>query len=217
MATPSARTTPDRWLKPGVLLGALVPLLVIALAAWRGTLGANPVSEVLNQLGLLALIFLIASLAATPLKITVGWTWPVRIRRLLGLLAFFYATLHLLTYVLVDRYGELATLGEDVVKRPFITVGMFAWLLLVPLALTSTRRSIKRLGFASWQRLHRLSYVVAPLAVLHFVWRVKKDTSEPLTYGAIVALLLVVRLYEWWSARKQRRLRAQRPSPSTMQ
>lgn len=216
MVSSPARSTPDRWLKPGVLLGALLPLLFIAVAALRGTLGANPVSEVLNQLGLLALIFLIASLAATPLKITVGWTWPVRIRRLLGLLAFFYATLHLLTYVVVDRYGELATLGEDLVKRPFITVGMFAWLLLVPLALTSTRRSIKRLGFATWQRLHRLSYVAAVFAVVHFLWRVKKDASEPLAYGAIVALLLVVRLFEWRSTRKQRRLRAQRPASSPL-
>jgi sulfoxide reductase heme-binding subunit YedZ len=201
---PTLRSQPYRWLKPGVALGAMVPLCAIAVAAVRGALGANPVAEVLNQLGLLALVFLVASLAATPLKLLLGWTWPVRIRRLLGLLAFFYATLHLLTYVAVDRLGELATILEDIVNRPFITVGFMAWLLLVPLALTSTRGSIKRLGFRSWQRLHRLSYVVALLAVLHFVWRVKKDASEPLTYGAIVLVLLAVRLFSWLGARKTR-------------
>lgn len=203
-AAAGARTVPDAWLKPGVLLGALVPLGMLATGALRGTLGANPVAEAVNQLGLVALVLLIASLAATPLKLLLGWTWPIRIRRLLGLLAFFYATLHMLSYVVVDRWGELATLGDDIAKRPFITVGLFAWLLLVPLALTSTRASLKRLGFKTWQRLHRLSYFAAALAIVHFVWRVKKDTSEPLTYGAILAILLAVRLLSWRGARRAR-------------
>lgn len=187
--------TPDAWLKPGVLLGALVPLLVTLARAAAGTLGANPVATALNQCGLLALIFLLASLAATPLKRTLGLTWPTRIRRLLGLLSFFYASLHLLTYVALDRLGELKTLLEDLVKRPFITVGMLAFMLLVPLALTSTRAAQKRMGFANWQRLHRLSYVIAVLAIVHFVWREKKDVSEPLVYGAILAVSLALRLF----------------------
>jgi methionine sulfoxide reductase heme-binding subunit len=199
-----SRAVPDGWLKPGVLLGALAPLAVLVVGALRGTLGANPISEVINQLGLLALILLIASLAATPLKLLLGWTWPLRIRRLLGLLAFFYATLHMLSYVVVDRWGELATLAEDIAKRPFITVGLLAWALLVPLALTSTRASIKRMGFKSWQRLHRLAYLAAVLAIVHFVWRVKKDASEPFTYAAILATLLAVR---WFAGRGAKRTR----------
>lgn len=188
------KRTPDAWLKPGVLLGALVPLFVTLVRALSGTLGSDPIAIVLNQLGLLALVFLLASLAATPAKRLLGWTWPLRIRRLLGLLAFFYASLHFLTYVLVDRWGELATLLEDITKRPFITVGFLAFLLLVPLAVTSTRNAQKRLGFRRWQTLHRLSYVAAVLAIVHFVWREKKDISEPLAYAAVLLSLFAARL-----------------------
>lgn len=187
--------TPDGWLKPGVLIGALVPLALTTLRAAQGTLGANPVAVALNQFGLLALVFLLASLAATPAKRLFGVTWPLRVRRMLGLLSFFYASLHLLTYVLLDRLGELGTLWEDLIKRPFISVGALAFALLVPLALTSTRDAQKRMGFRSWQMLHRLSYVIAPLGIVHFVWREKKDVSEPLMYGAVLALLLVVRIF----------------------
>jgi sulfoxide reductase heme-binding subunit YedZ len=179
------------WLKPGVLVGALLPLLLTGWRAFRAELGANPIAVVLHQLGLLALVFLLASLSATPLKRLLGWTWPLRLRRLLG---FYYASLHVLTYVALDRRGELATLLEDLTKRPFTSVGFAAWLLLVPLAVTSTRAMVKRLGFVRWQRLHRLSYLAAALAVVHFVWSVKKDLTEPLVYGAILALLLWVRV-----------------------
>jgi sulfoxide reductase heme-binding subunit YedZ len=201
-----ARGKPDAWLKPGVLLGSLVPLAALAVRAQQGTLGANPIAEVLNQLGLLALIFLLASLAATPLKLLLGWKWPLRIRRLLGLLTFFYASLHLLTYALLDRAGELSTLLEDLGKRPFISVGFFAWLMLLPLAITSTNRMVKTLGFARWKRLHQLSYLVGILAIVHFWWRVKKDVSEPMTYGLILALLLGVRVLDWWNARQRARI-----------
>ncbi|HEX6244456.1 MAG TPA: ferric reductase-like transmembrane domain-containing protein, partial [Polyangiales bacterium] len=121
--TARTRQPPDAWLKPGLLIGALVPLLVTLARAALGTLGANPIAVALNQFGLLALLFLLASLAATPLKRVLGWTWPMRIRRMLGLLGFFYAALHVATYVLLDRAGELATLLEDLAKRPFIGVG----------------------------------------------------------------------------------------------
>jgi sulfoxide reductase heme-binding subunit YedZ len=189
----------DSWLKPGVLLGSLVPLAVIVARALRGTLGANPIAEALNQFGLLALIFLIASLAPTPLKLVLDWKWPLRIRRMLGLLSFFYATLHLLTYALLDRAGELATLLQDLSKRPFVTVGFLAWLMLAPLAITSTNKSVKRLGFARWKLLHRLSYAAAALGIVHFLWRVKKDASQPILYGLVLGLLLGIRLLEWHS------------------
>ena len=200
----AASSKPYSWLKPGVLVGGLVPLFAIGFAGVRGKLGANPVAEALNDFGLLALVFLVASLAATPLKRLLGYTWPMRLRRMLGLFAFFYATLHLLTYVALDRAGEFATIVEDLVERPFITVGMLAWLLLLPLALTSRRSSIKQLGFKNWQRLHRLSYVVALLAIVHFLYRVKRDTSEPVAYGAIVLVLLGIRVFYWYGTRKKR-------------
>jgi methionine sulfoxide reductase heme-binding subunit len=200
-----SRGNPDAWLKPGVLVGSLVPLAALGVRALRGELGSNPIAEVLNQLGLLALIFLIASLAATPLQLLLGWTWPLRIRRLLGLLAFFYASLHLLTYALLDRAGELSTLLQDLGKRPFIAVGFAGWLLLVPLAITSTNKMVKTLGFARWKQLQRLSYLVGMLAIVHFWWRVKRDVSEPMTYGLILALLLAVRVLDWWKARERAR------------
>jgi methionine sulfoxide reductase heme-binding subunit len=185
--------TPDAWLKPGLLLGGLLPLLVTFLRAAYGMLGANPINTALNQFGLLALIFLLASLAATPLKLALGITWPLRVRRTLGLFSFFYASLHLLTYVALDRLGELTTIAEDLIERPFITVGFLAFCLLVPLAITSTRKAQKQLGFKRWQQLHRLSYLVLLLAIVHFVWRVKRDLSQPVLYGLIAALLQPLR------------------------
>lgn len=189
-----ARPSRDAWLKPGVLIGGLVPLFALGVRGFYGTLGANPIGEVLNQLGLLALIFLIASLAATPAKALFQLTDVFRLRRMLGLFAFFYATLHFLTYLLLDRLGALDTLLTDLLERPFISVGFVAWLLLVPLAVTSTKSMIKLLGGKRWQRLHQLAYVVGILAVLHFLWRVKKDASEPIAYGLVLAFLLGVRL-----------------------
>lgn len=185
---------PYAWLKPGVLLGALVPLAVLGRRAATGTLGANPIAELLNATGLLALIMLIASLACTPLK-QFGISWPLRIRKLLGLLAFFYASVHLLVYVALDRLGELGTLLQDVIERPFITMGFAAWSLLVPLAVTSTSPMTKRLGFKRWKRLHQLSYLAGLLAAVHFLWRVKKDASEPLFYGALLLVLLGMRVW----------------------
>jgi sulfoxide reductase heme-binding subunit YedZ len=193
------------WLKPGVLTGALVPVASIVYRATRGALGANPVAEALNELGLVALVFLILSLACTPAKIAFGVTWPIRIRRMLGLLAFFYATLHVLTYAFVDQLGHLADILTDVTKRPFIAVGFLAWLILVPLAVTSTAKMTKRLGAAKWKRLHRLAYVATLLGVVHFVWRVKKDLTEPAVYGSILAVLLLMRLVDLWTGKVPKR------------
>ncbi|HEY6881738.1 MAG TPA: protein-methionine-sulfoxide reductase heme-binding subunit MsrQ [Polyangiales bacterium] len=200
------RGNPDAWLKPGLLLGSLVPFVVVVVRALSGTLAANPIAEALNQFGLLALIFLVASLMPTPLKALLDWKWPLRVRRMLGLLSFFYATMHLLTYALLDRAGQLATLLDDLAKRPFISVGALAWAILVPLAITSTNASMKALGFKHWKQLHRLAYVAAGLGVVHFVWKVKKDTTEPVRYGLVLAFLLAVRLWDWQRSRARRRL-----------
>ncbi|HEX8439506.1 protein-methionine-sulfoxide reductase heme-binding subunit MsrQ [Archangium sp.] len=196
---------PYPWLKPAVLVGGLSPLVLLALGFWRDTLGANPIERVLNQTGMLALILLVASLACTPLKVVAGWTWPPRVRKLLGLLGFAYAVLHFLTYSVVDQGLDFPIILEDIAKRPFITVGFLALVLLVPLAVTSTNRMVRRLGFPVWQRLHRLAYVAASLGVVHFAWRVKKDLTEPLVYGAVLGLLFAVRLVE---ALRKRRARA---------
>jgi len=196
---------PYPWLKPAVLVGGLVPLALLVLGFVRGTLGANPIEYALHQTGMLALILLVASLACTPLKVVSGWTWPMRLRKLLGLLGFGYAVLHFLVYAGVDHGLDLAIILEDIAKRPFITVGFLALVLLVPLAVTSTNAMVHRLGFPLWQRLHRLAYVAASLGVVHFVWRVKKDLTEPLVYGAVLGLLFVIRLAE---ALRKRRAKA---------
>jgi sulfoxide reductase heme-binding subunit YedZ len=194
---PARSSRPDGWLKPGLFIGALVPLASIAWRALTGSLNANPIAEVENELGLAALIFLIASLACTPARRVFGWTWPARIRRELGLLAFAYALLHVSMYVFVDQVLDLQAIYDDVVKRPFITVGAGALVLLVPLAVTSTKSSIRRLGFARWQRVHQLAYAAGVLAAIHFIWRVKIDVSQPLTYAAALGLLLLIRLVFW--------------------
>jgi len=203
---------PHPWLKPAVLVGGLYPAVLLALQFARGALGANPIERVLNQTGLLALILLVASLACTPLKVVSGWTWPIRLRKLLGLLGFTYAVLHFLTYAVLDQGLALGVILEDIAKRPFITVGFMALVLLVPLAVTSTNRMVRRMGFPAWQRLHRLAYVAASLGVVHFVWRVKKDLTEPLIYGCVLVLLFAIRVAE---AVRKRRARSSAPVSAT--
>jgi sulfoxide reductase heme-binding subunit YedZ len=190
------------WLKPGVLLGALVPLAYLVRRALSDGLGADPIAAALNELGLLALVLLVAALACTPLKIVFGWTWPLRIRRMLGLLAFFYACLHFGLYAVIDQGLDLGAILADVAERPFITVGFAAFLLLIPLAITSTTKMRRRMGPLRWQKLHRLSYVIGALAALHFILRVKRDLDEPLTYAFVIVALLGVRL---WHASNKRR------------
>lgn len=207
-AAPAAMRAPARasgkklaWLVPSVVAGGLVPLAWILFRAARHALGANPIARALNELGLLALVLLFLSLACTPLKIVTGWTWPIRIRKTLGLLGFAYAAIHFTTYVVIDQRLAIGAVAADVAKRPFILVGTVALALLVPLALTSTSSALKRMGFARWKRLHRLAYVAPALGVVHFVWRQKKDITEPLVYGAILALLLAVRVVDAWRSR----------------
>jgi methionine sulfoxide reductase heme-binding subunit len=196
---------PLPWLKPGVFIGALVPLAWTAMRAWLGLLGADPVAQIENELGLTALVLLLASLASTPLRRVAGWSWPVRIRRELGLFAFFYVCLHVLMYALIDQGLNVWIIIEDVLKRPFITVGFLALVLLIPLAWTSSPESVRQLGFKKWQRLHALVYVAGILAVIHFIWRVKVDVTQPITYASVLGILLLIRVAFWLRQRQRTR------------
>ena len=182
------------WLKPAVFAGALAPLLAILWNAAHRNLGANPIAEALNELGLTAFVLLLASLACTPLREVLGWTWAIALRRMLGLFAFSYAVLHASTYAVLDQGLDVRAIVADVTKRPFIIAGFSAFLLLVPLAATSTAAAVRRLGFPRWKRLHRLAYAAGVLASIHFYLRVKKDVSEPAVYGAVLAVLLLARV-----------------------
>jgi len=178
----------------------LTPLAGLLYRFWTDDLTANPISYVTNELGQTALQLLLASLALTPLRLVFGIGWQMTLRRLLGLFAFFYVSLHLSVWLVLDHYFDWAQLGADILKRPYITVGMLAWTLLLPLAATSTTRMIKRLGGAAWRRLHRLAYVAAVLGCLHFIWLAKKVRVDPWVYAAVLALLLGVRA--WDAARR---------------
>jgi sulfoxide reductase heme-binding subunit YedZ len=183
--------------KPLVFGAALLPLAgLVAGAAGAGgaRLGANPVETIQDTTGLWALRFLLLTLAMTPLRVLLGAAWPLQFRRMLGLFAFAYAALHFANYLLLDRALDLAEIVPDIVKRPFITIGVIALLLLVPLAATSTAAARRRLG-ARWQVLHRLVYPIALLGCWHFWWQVKKDVTEPAVYAAILAILLLARGY----------------------
>ena len=179
--------------KAPVFLACLAPVVWLAWAGVSGHLGANPISEVTKETGTWTLRFVVLTLAITPLRRLTGWNVLVRYRRMLGLFAFSYGTLHFLTYLWLDQFFDLASITKDVIKRPFITVGFAAFLLMVPLALTSTTGWIRRLGGRRWQALHRLVYGTATLGVVHYWWLVKADVSRPLAYGAIVVTLLAAR------------------------
>jgi sulfoxide reductase heme-binding subunit YedZ len=196
------------WLVPAVVTGALVPFASIGWRLYRHRLGANPIATALNQVGLLALIFMISSLSCTPLKIAFGWTWPLRVRRTLGLCAFFTALTHFSIYWL-DQNFALQSVLKDIVKRPFIAVGFAALVLLVPLALTSTKRSVARLGFARWQSLHRLAYAIGVLGVTHFYLRVKADHTSPICYALVLALGFALRLAAKAKKTRDARLRSE--------
>lgn len=188
------RTTsnPWGWLPPAVYVGGLLPAAVLVWDATHELLGANPIKQATHQTGQLALTLLLLSLACTPIRKLSGQIWPARIRKALGLLAFFYAALHFAIY-LFDQGWSLSSILEDVLKRPFVTAGFTALLLLLPLALTSTPASVRRLGFARWTRLHQLVYVAASLGTLHYWWGVKKDHTGPLIAALILAGLLALR------------------------
>lgn len=189
----------------------LLPATLILVDSLRGRLGANPIEEVLHRLGWWALVILMVSLAITPARRITGWNRIIRYRRLVGLFAFAYATLHLLGYVVLDQWFAWRYIAEDIAERPFILAGFSAWLLLLPLALTSTTGWIRRLG-RRWVTLHRLVYVAAALGTLHFYWRVKADTREPIVFVLLLVAMLVLRtppvsrkLAEWRGGRARKK------------
>lgn len=183
-------------LKPIAWIGCLVPLARLVVGAFTLTLGANPVERITHRTGLSALILLLISLSITPLRKWTGMLWLIQYRRLIGLFAFFYGSLHLLTYLWLDQNFNIRAMAHDVVKRPFITMGTLAWLLLLPLALTSTQKSIRTLG-KNWVRLHRLVYLASAAGCIHFYWLVKRDKQEPLLYVMILTALLGWRVAVW--------------------
>jgi len=191
-------------LEPAVVAAGLVPLAKLALDALAGGLGANPIEETLNRLGFWALTWLAVALVPTPAREWLGITWPARVARPLGLLAFSYAMLHFLFYLAVDKFFDWPVVATDLSKRPFIAVGFAALLLLAPLAITSTDAWVRRLGYPRWKRLHRLVYAAAALAVVHFLWRVKADRRKPLAFAAVFALLFAARVPGWVRAARRR-------------
>ncbi|MBS1185403.1 MAG: sulfoxide reductase heme-binding subunit YedZ [Proteobacteria bacterium] len=185
----AARRNPKFWLA----LLCVLPLLRLLALGVSGGLGANPIEFITRSTGTWTLVGLLVTLSITPLRRLTGRADLVRFRRMLGLFAFFYACLHFVTYIWLDQFFDAAAIARDIVKRPFITVGFTAFVLLIPLAATSTHAMMHRLG-RRWQQLHRLIYPIAMLGVIHFLWLVKKDLTEPLIFGAVLALLLVLRL-----------------------
>ena len=179
--------------KLAVWLVALTPAVRLVWKGVNGELGANPIEAVIHQTGWWGLVLLTITLAISPLRRLTGWLPIIRFRRLVGLFAFFYVSLHLAAYVALDQVFELEFIFEDIVERPFITVGFAAWLILLSLAVTSTRGWIQRLG-RSWQRLHRVVYLAVGLGALHFFWKEKADTLEPLLFATGIALLLLLRV-----------------------
>lgn len=189
-------------LKSFVFILSLLPLAYYGWGAWHDTLSANPIEAVTRGMGTWTLNFLLITLAVTPLRKLTGWHAALRLRRMLGLFTFFYAVLHLTSYLWFDQFFDWSEIAQDILKRPFITVGMAAFVLLVPLAATSSNYAIRRLGGRRWQALHRTVYAIAILAVLHYSWLVKADQSQPLLYGGILLVLLGLRA--WWREKERR-------------
>jgi len=184
-----------RFVKFVLLTNGLVPLVLLLWDVYRKQVGANPLEFVTRTTGMLTLVFLLISLAVTPLRRVTGLNWLTRFRRMLGLFAFFYGSLHLLTYVAFDRFFHLTTIPGDVVKRPFIAIGMTAFFLMVPLAITSTDKMLKRLGGKRWTLLHRIVYLSGIFGVLHYYKLVKSDVRLPLTFAFLLAVLLGFRVF----------------------
>ena len=186
----------SRWTKVIVFILCLAPIFLLGLTAYKNELGPNPIEYITHATGDWTLRFLAITLAVTPLRNLLKLPDLIRFRRMLGLFAFFYGCLHLTTYVWLDKFFDWPEMVKDVYKRPFITAGFTAWLLMLPLALTSTAGWIRRLGGKRWRILHRAVYVSAMAGVIHYYWLVKSDVRRPLLYGAIVGILLIFRLGE---------------------
>ena len=190
-------------IKASAFVLSLVPFLHLVWAAFTDHLGANPLEFITRNTGDWTLYFLCTTLSVTPIRRLMNWPWLIKLRRMFGLFAFFYASLHFLTFLWFDHFFDVAEMLKDVEKRPFILVGFSAFLLLIPLALTSTNKMIKRLGAAHWQLLHKLVYVISCLGILHFFLMKagKHDFSQPIVFACIVAVLLGMRVY--WVLQKK--------------
>jgi methionine sulfoxide reductase heme-binding subunit len=186
-----------RLTKIAIFLAALIPLERLAWKALHGGLGANPIEVITHSTGDWTLRLVLVTLAVTPLRRLTGQYWLIGIRRMVGLFAFFYGTLHFTTYIWLDKFFDVDEMVKDIAKRPFITIGFSAFVLMIPLAATSTAWSIRRLGGKNWQRLHRLIYLTGILGVIHYFWLVKADKRKPLEYGAVLFILLLYRLGVW--------------------
>ncbi|MFP5378834.1 MAG: sulfite oxidase heme-binding subunit YedZ [Vicinamibacteria bacterium] len=191
-----------RFLKPLVFVAALLPAAWLVYGVFADALGANPVETITNTTGIWTLRLLVVTLAITPIRWLTGWNRIIQYRRMLGLFAFFYGTLHFLTYFILDHSLMFDGVWDDVVKRPYITAGFTAFVLMIPLAITSTQGWIRRMGGRRWNLLHKLVYVSAALGVLHYFWKVKLDATNPLLYAAIVAALLAARVWKWAAGRR---------------
>jgi sulfoxide reductase heme-binding subunit YedZ len=203
-----------RALKVPVFLVCLTPSFLLIWKGFHDGLGANPIDVITRSTGKWTLTFLLITLSVTPVRKLSGLTWLIRFRRMLGLFAFFYGTLHLTTYVWLDKFFDVHEMLHDIAKRRFITAGMTAWALMLPLAITSTTGWIRRMGGKRWQKLHRLIYFSAAAGVVHFIWLVKADLRRPFTYGAILAILLAYRVIAWLvaKARARRSMAGQQPA-----
>lgn len=192
--------------KAVLFVASLFPLLRLSWFAFSDQLGANPIELITRSLGTWTLVFLLITLSITPLRKLSGWNWLIKLRRMAGLFAFFYALLHFITYIWLDQFFDLSSIYKDVIKRPFITIGFAAFILLIPLAVTSTNAMMKKLGGKNWQILHRLVYLIAVFAVVHYWWLVKKDLTQPIIYATVLAVLLGYRL--WASKNRQKLVKA---------
>ncbi len=181
-------------LKALVFAACLAPLARLIVLGYFDRLGANPIEFITRSTGTWVLVFLLITLTITPLRRITGWQWLVKLRRMLGLFAFFYACLHFTTYIWLDQFFDVQEIIKDVIKRPFITIGFASFILLIPLAITSTNAMVRRLGGKRWQALHRLVYVTAVGGVIHYWWLVKKDLTQPIIYAILLSLLLGYRI-----------------------
>lgn len=183
------------WLKVGVFLLALLPFIKLILGFYQDDLGPNPIEKITHTTGFWTLSFLLITLTATPLRLITHWSWPIRLRRMLGLFAFFYACLHFLAYLILDQFFDASAIIEDISNRPYITLGFTAFVLLTPLAISSNDSITRKIGGKNWRRLHSLIYLIAIVGVIHFAWLVKKDLSTPLIFAGLLSTLLLIRLF----------------------
>lgn len=187
----------ERVVKPALFMVCLIPLALITWDAFNNQLGANPIEKIMRRTGDWTLRFLFITLTITPARQLLNMPWLIKLRRMLGLFAFFYALLHFTNYIWLDQFFDADEIIKDVIKRKYITIGFACFLMLIPLAITSTNNMVKRLGGKRWQKLHKSVYVISIGGVIHYLWLVKKDLGEPLIYAALLAILLGYRIWRY--------------------